>query len=310
MRSSKTLLRLPARSPSRLLPLGLLVIAVHANAGWTLVQADAPVTVIHDSSQYRTGGVQRFAVNDMIETPAAGGVQIQDDAGDSILLGHDTRAMLMRDGQIALLQGWLKMLHECSAPNCAAAVIDTAGARIELGERTAVVIAVSPPNYRNTDAVFCESGTASLLAIGDPHGKPIPFRLNAQQFTARTTADPAPSAVSHPDPAFIAAMPVNFRDAVRPLPIPQDAHDASPHGMQPVSYDDVADWLNSGLAARTQAATSFATRFQARLSDAVFRRAIKQHLRALPEWRPLLYPPPPRSASAGPYTYRLSTYRP
>jgi hypothetical protein len=310
MTSSKTLLRLLARLLSRLLPASLLVIAVHANAGWTLVQADAPVTVIHEARQYRTSGAQRLAVDDMAETPAAGGAQIQDDAGDSILLGHDTRAMLLRDGQLALLQGWVKMLHACSAPNCAAAVIETASTRIELNDRTAVVIAAAQPNYREADAVFCESGTASLSAIGNPRGKTAPLRLGTQQFIVRTAVDPTLAALPRPDSVFIAAMPVNFRDAVRPLPIPQAVQDASAHGMQPVSYDDISDWLNSGLAARTQAATSFAARFHARLSDPAFRRAIKQHLHTLPDWRPLLYPAPRGSAAAGPYPYRLSTIRP
>jgi hypothetical protein len=96
---------------------------------------------------------------------------------------------------------------------------------------------------------------------------------------------------------------------VRPLPIPQAAHDASAPNMQPVSYDDIADWLNSELPARTEAATSFATRFQTRLSDAAFRRDIRQHLRTLPDWRPLIYPAP-RGVSARPYTYHLTTNHP
>jgi hypothetical protein len=310
MTFSKTLVPMLARLPSWLLPLGLLLIAVHANAGWTLVQADAPVTVIHDASLYRTNGAQRFAVNDIVETPAAGGVQIQDDVGNSIVLSHDTRAMLMRDAHIAVLRGWVKVLHACSTPNCTAAVIETAGTRIELGERTAVVIAAAPPDYREADALFCESGTVSMLAIDNPRGKPVLVRLDAQQFAARTPANPTPTAVPRPDPAFIAAMPVNFRDAVRPLPIPQAVNDAQAHGMQPVSYDDVSDWLNSGLAARTQATTSFATRFQPRLSDPAFRHAIRQDARALPDWRPLIYPASRGSAFAAPSTYHLTTNRP
>ncbi|MEW6340685.1 MAG: hypothetical protein RXR20_02460 [Paraburkholderia sp.] len=310
MPSLKTLLRSLARSPSPLMPLGLLVIAVHANAGWTLVQADAPVTVIDDASEYRASNGQRLGLNDMVETPAAGDAQIQDDAGNSLLFGHDTRVMLMRDGQIALLQGWLKVLHACSAPNCAAAVIETAGTRVELGEATSVVIAAAAPNYREVDAVFCESGTVRVTAIGSPRGKPVPVRLDTPQFAARTAANPTLSAVPRPDPIFIAAMPVSFRDAVHPLPVPPGSHDAPARNTQPVSYDDVSDWLNSGLAARTQAATSFATRFRTRLSDPAFRREIKQHLRTLPDWRPLIYPAPRSTASAGPYPYHLTSNHP
>jgi hypothetical protein len=246
----------------------------------------------------------------MVETPPAGGVQIQDDSGDIILLGHDTRAMLMRDGQIALLKGWVKARHACSAPNCAAAVIETASAQINLGENTAVVIAVAPPEYQGADGLFCESGTASIVAMGNAHSKPATVQLTAQQFAAHTASNATPATVARPDPAFIAAMPVNFRDNVRTLPISQPAQDVSTQHMQPVSYDDVSDWLNSGIAVRTQAATSFAMRFQSRLSDASFRREITQHLRTLPEWRPLIYPPPRSSASAGPYTYHLTTNHP
>jgi hypothetical protein len=310
MTPSTTPLRLLARWPSRLLPLGLLVIAAHANAGWTLAQADAPVTVVHAASQYQTGGAQRLALNDIVETPPAGGVQIQDDSGDIILLGHDTRAMLVRDGQIALLKGWVKARHACSAPNCAAAVIETASAQIDLGEKTAIVIAVAPPDYQGADGLFCESGTASIVVMGNSRSKPTPIQLTAQQFAAHTASNTTFGAVTRPDPGFIAAMPVNFRDNVRALPISQPAQDVTAQHMQPVSYDDVSDWLNSGLAVRTQAATSFATRFQSRLSDASFRREITQHLRTLPEWRPLIFPAPRSSASAGPYTYHLTINRP
>jgi hypothetical protein len=313
VRSPSWLMWLLARSPSWLMPLGMLVFAAHANASWTLVQADAPVTVIHGAGQYQTGGGQRFAADDMVETPAAGGAQVQDDAGNSVLLGPGTRAMLMRDGQMALLQGWVKLLHACSTPNCTAAVIETSSTRVESGEKTAAVIAAGAPNYRDADAVFCESGTANLLAIavsGNGHGKAVPLRLSAQQFAVHATDNSTLSAVARPDPVFIATMPVNFRDAVRPLPMPKTVREASAARMQPVSYDDIADWLNSGLAVRTQAATNFSARFQARLSDTAFRSEIKQHLHTLPDWRPLIYPAPRGGALAGPYTYRLITTRP
>jgi hypothetical protein len=311
VRSPSWLMWLLARSPSWLMPLGMLVFAAHANASWTLVQADAPVSVIHDASQYQTGGGQRFAADDMVETPAAGGAQIQDDAGNSVLLGPGTRAMLMRDGQMALLQGWVKLLHACSTPNCATAVIETSNTRVESGERTAAVIVAAAPNYRDADAVFCESGTANLIVVsGNGHSKPAPLRLSAQQFAVHAADSATLSALARPDAAFIAAMPVNFRDAVRPLPIPKTAHEVSAPHMLPVSYDDIADWLNSGLAVRTQAATSFSMRFRARLSDATFRSDIKQHLHALPDWRPLIYPAPRSGAPAGPYTYRLITTHP
>jgi hypothetical protein len=65
-----------------------------------------------------------------------------------------------------------------------------------------------------------------------------------------------------------------------------------PKDTRPVAYDDVSDWLESSLAARTAPSTRFTARFRARLSDAAFEQAIKQNIRVLPDWRPLVYPPP------------------
>nr|MBN3729005.1 hypothetical protein [Burkholderia sp. Ac-20379] len=95
-----------------------------------------------------------------------------------------------------------------------------------------------------------------------------------------------------PDPAFVAAMPVSFRDALRPLPMPAAVHDASARGLRPAAYVDVADWLDSALAVRNDPATRFAARFRSRLSDPAFRAAVKQHIDALPDWRALVFPPP------------------
>ncbi|HEY4294989.1 MAG TPA: hypothetical protein VGM85_00805, partial [Paraburkholderia sp.] len=122
-----------------------------------------------------------------------------------------------------------------------------------------------------------------------------------------------------PDPKFVAAMPVTFRDALRPLPLPATAtataRNVPVHDLRPVSYDDVSDWLGSALAVRSDPATRFTDRFRTRLSDPAFRRDVKQHIRDLPDWRPLVFPPPPRPVSrpapfAWPSAYPLKPARP
>jgi hypothetical protein len=285
-----------------------MVLGAHAHASWTLVQADTHATSIFETVLYQADTGQRFAVNDIVETPADGGIQIQDDAGNSVALGHDTRVLLTRDAHIALLRGWVKVLHACSTANCSALVIETARTSFMPGDESAAVIAASPPRYEDADVVFCESGTVSVLAIAGARGKPAPVQLAAHQFATRRAASPALAVTTSPDPMFVAVMPVAFRDALRPLSMPKAIHNRPVGSMRPVDYDDVSDWLESALAVRTQPGTRFTDRFRARLSDRAFRSGVEQHLRSLPEWQPLLYLPPratpPRARSTVSLVYR------
>jgi hypothetical protein len=289
------------RSPARFLPLGLLVLASHACAGWTLVQTDLRTVAIHETGLYQPEVGQRFAIDDIVETPSGGGVQLQDEAGNIVALGGDTRVLLARDAQLALLQGWMKVLRACNTEHCAAPVVETARTKLTPGDGAALVIAAAPDGYADAeaDAVFSESGTASLLALtlAGARGKPAAVQLPMHQFAVRRAASPVIAIAASPDAAFVAAMPVAFRDALHALPLPKAVHDKPPGNMRPVAYDDVSDWLESALAVRTQPGSRFTERFRSRLSDAAFRRAIDQHLHTLPEWRVLLYPAPPRVVS-------------
>ncbi|GAB2917778.1 hypothetical protein GCM10027093_65480 [Paraburkholderia jirisanensis] len=306
--------------PARLLLFGLLAIASHAHAQWALVQADAPARAIHDTSRYVPQSGQRFALNDMIETSAQGGLQLQDPEGNVVALGADTQVMLTRDAHVVLLRGWLKVLHTCTGarPRCAIPAIDTVRLRYTPANGSAAVIAASPAGYPQADAVFVESGTLTLLSLAPAYGSKVaPAQLPMHQFAVWRAASPALVVTPSPDPAFVAAMPVAFRDALTALPLPAAPTSAATAAAAqekplPVDYDDIADWLNSPLAIRTQPGTRFTERFRTRLADPAFRRAIDQHLGTLPEWRALLYPPPapPHHATAAPSVYRSLSNRP
>ena len=108
-----------------LAPLGLLAIASYAHADWTLVRADSPVTTIHAASVYQAGVGQRLSPGDIVEHSSGGVVQIQDEGGNAVALGQDTRVMLTRDSNVALLRGWLKVLHACTVASCATPVVET-----------------------------------------------------------------------------------------------------------------------------------------------------------------------------------------
>jgi len=302
--------------PARLLFFGLLAIASHAHAQWTLVQADAPARAIHDTNRYVPQSGQRFALNDMLETSSQGGLQLQDPDGNTVALGADTQVMLTRDTHVVLLRGWLKVLHACTAArtNCAVPSIDTVRLRYTPANGSAAVIAASPGGYSQADAVFVESGTLTLLSLAPAHGSKVaPAQLPMHQFAVWRAASPTLAVAASPDPAFVAAMPVAFRDALTALPLPAAPTPAAAAQEQsrPVDYDDIADWLNSALAVRTQPGTRFTERFRTRLADPAFRRAIDQHLGTLPEWRVLLYPPaPPHHATAVSPVYRSLSNRP
>lgn len=302
------LIRMIFSMPARFAPFALLLAAPHAHAAWTLVEADAPATAIHAAGLYQANAGQRFAPGDIVETPSGGALQIQDGEGNSIALGRDTRVLLTHDAHIALLQGWVKVLHACDASTatCTVPEIETARTRFTPGDdtaNTALVIAATVAGYPDDDAVFCESGTASVVAIGASRNKAAPVRLDAHRFATHPKANDTIAVSARSDPAFVAAMPVAFRDALRVLPLPAHVRNDPANGIRPVAYDDVSDWLGSGLAARKDPATRFTARFRARLSDPAFHRAIVQHVRELPDWRPLVFPPPralPRSTAFQP----------
>ncbi|WP_346655754.1 hypothetical protein [Paraburkholderia phenoliruptrix] len=263
------------------------------------------MTTIHESSVYRAGSGQRLAQDDIIETPASsnGIVQMQDETGNMLALGGDTSVLLARDGRVALLRGWLKVQLACTAARCVVPVVDTERMRVTPAERSALVIAASTPAYGYANAVFCESGSAKIGTPGKPHGKPAQTAMSTHEFARLSKANAGIAVSARLDPAFVAAMPLAFRDALRPLPLPPApapvpavpavprAASASAPDSRLVTYADVSDWLHSTLAVRTEPGTRFTQRFGARLSDPAFRRDIRQNLRDLPDWRPLLLPP-------------------
>lgn len=293
----------------RFVPLGMLAIASYAHAGWTLVRADAPVTIIHATSVYQAEAGQRLSVDDIVENPSGGVVQLQDEGGNIVALGHDTKVLLARDAHVALLRGWLKLVHMCTVANCDTPIVETERTRFTPVDRTALVIAATPADYDNADAVFCESGSAQVFAPETSRGKPARVQVNVHQFALRAGASDTITVSASPDPAFVATMPVMFRDALRPLPMPLAAYlrNVPDRNARLVSYADISQWLVSTLAVRTDPATRFVNRFRARLTDPAFRRDIRQHVRDLPEWRVLVFPPP-RLASRGVAFEVLSAY--
>ncbi|MFM0037301.1 hypothetical protein PQQ53_24480 [Paraburkholderia strydomiana] len=281
---------------SRLAACGALLAALiplDARAGWIVTEADGPYRVIHATSvDTASGAGNRLADGDIVETAPQRALQMQDDAGNILALGPDTRALLGPAERVSLLDGWIKLSHLCATSSCPQPVLETTHVGASPDNGSAIVVTAS--NARAGDAaVFVETGGTALTVRIDGKHAPLRSRLSGGQFASLSAA--APPVVTTRLPAdFLAGMPVSFREALRPLEVKLDTHAVrpdTPHAT-PVSYDDIAAWLTSALPARYRPDTRFATRFRTRLADPAFRHAIDSHLGVLPDWRTLLYPPP------------------
>jgi hypothetical protein len=189
--------------------------------------------------------------------------------------------MLTADAHVALLNGWLKIAAaSCATAPCTPPRVDTERGPFDIGENAAATI--TAPQNADAIALFSETGTQTFAA------KP-PLTIPDGHFA--TIDSPTHLQLSpRPSDAFVTNMPIAFRDALQPLRIPKSSHPASP--SRAVTYDDIAPWLASKLPERK----IFPARFRPRLTDAAFRRDIETHLKELPDWRPLLYPPKRSSA--------------
>jgi hypothetical protein len=279
-----------SRGLRRMLAFGFLFAVSQAHAGWTIASADAPATVIRATNVYQLGAGEGLRDDDLIESAPRSVVQIQDDAGNLVALGAQTRVLLQAGprqtrSHVSLLDGWLKVAHTCTTQPCATPFVDTERGTLELGANGAAVIAALPSadGGKSTIAVFSESGTQTLADSARRS------TITPGSF-AYATASAPPQIAQRPSSAFLTDMPVAFRDALQRLPVTPAAHDSAIKPLRATTYDDVSAWLVSDLSARKR----FPARFRPRLTDPAFRRSIDQNLKALPEWRVLLYPPAPR----------------
>jgi hypothetical protein len=265
--------------------LTLLFAASQAHAGWMIASADTPATVIRATNVYQLGVGEALRDDDLIESAPRSVVQLQDDAGNVLALGAQTRVLLQAGPRVSLLDGWLKIAHTCATPPCKAPVVESEQGSVELGRNAAAVIAALPGAHKDkaTTAVFSESGTQTLAASA------LKNTIGPGSF-AYVSASAPPQIAQRPSSAFLTDMPVVSRDALQRLPVTPLVHNIPVKPLRATTYDDVSAWLVSDLPARKR----IPARFRPRLTDPAFRRDIDQNLKALPEWRVLLYPPVPR----------------
>jgi hypothetical protein len=266
-----------------------------AYAAWNISIADAPATVIRGADLYSTTVNQRVATGDMVESGTTGILLLQDDTGNVMALGPGTRILIEPNARVALLTGWLKIAHECTASACLAPAVETERGTLEIGDHAAAIVAaVSAPDP--VTEMFSESGIQKLEVPANSTSTPDNAVLAEGQFVS--IASNKPFDLKHrPSAAFLSGMPIAFGDALMRVATTGKLRDGLPAPPRPVSFDDVAMWFMSGLPARRQPGNSFAERFRPRLADAGFEQHVEQNLSALPEWQGVLPAAKPKLAT-------------
>jgi hypothetical protein len=259
----------------------LLVLAqifAHAQEiGTVTLLKDSPLHVIRGYSMYQGTEGMKLRQGDILETGPAPTAQAQFEfsGGAVIELGPSSQLYILSQSgaaaDLVLLSGWLKGettvgSYRYSSPLASAT---TKGGNVVLHAAG-----------DNAD-IFVERGNAS---ISGGSGTAIPSATEKIFFTHKA-GKPLASA-ERPSRDFISGMPVCFRDmlparlsafAGKKPPIPKSDHD--------VTYTEIERWLTTPPWRK-----GFVVRFKPRLQDSAFRKAIADHIGALPDWEPALHP--------------------
>jgi hypothetical protein len=283
-------------NPSLLLVLLLLPPpCVAAQEIGTLTFLEGGLRVIRGTTVLQGAEGVRLHQGDIIENSDPGFAQLEFAGGTTVALGAFARLFLFshpggkmgdkaNTAQLVLLSGWLKGetavnggTYRYASPLLAAATKDGT-----------VVLHATP----QAAEIFIESGSASIAEVRSNGNWGQSVGAKAGQFFSRRagknlTNNPSPTST------FIESVPRPFRDTL-PSRLSRFGKPVEPRRDHEVTYPEIQPWLTIGQTWRR----GFVERFQPRLKDAEFRRALEAHLNNHPEWDPVLHPEkylPPRS---------------
>lgn len=277
-------------------------LAVSAQGIGTLTFREGPLRVIRGTRMLQGAEGMRLQAGDIVESSEPGFAQLEFAGGTILALGPSTQVLLLRHSagrggsgdrltsEIVLLTGWLKGeiastlgAYRCATPMMA---VTTKGGTVLLRATAQSAEAFLESGSGNVSQVTAEGGLGSSVTA--PPG----------QFLWRRSGKNISSS-PRPDPAFVQSMPQAFRDT---LPSRLSRFTGKPVEPKPdheVSYGEIESWLSIAPAWRR----GFVERFQPRLKDPEFRKAVDAHLARHPEWDPVLHPekyqPSPPPATAG-----------
>lgn len=261
--------------------------AIAQQAGLITMIEGPPPLLIREATLHSAARGVAVKKGDILETAAGGFAQLEFADQTIVALGPDSRLFVFdcpaSEGdrkhapQLVLLRGWLKTETPAQDP--------AENGRYWLGGLTmaarpgSTVAHVAPAETR----LFVETGTADIAPAEKPRAPATVAK--AGQFVSRARAA-APLLRNGLPAAFIAEMPRAFQDTLPPQAPRLRQPAAAPKPERAVNYEDVADVLSLPVGFRV----GFIRRFENRLSDSAFRRAVDANMRRHPEWDRVLHP--------------------
>lgn len=254
-------------------------LAVAAQEIGTLTLVEGPLHVIRGTTVLQGAEGVKLHQGDIIESSNPGFAQLELRGGVVVALGPSTRVFFVshaaKNTEMFVLDGWLKAepnagTYRCASPFLAATTTDGTVVLHVLGEGA---------------DIFVESGSAGISKVSPEGNVGISGAARSGQFFSRhagqgTNISPRPSS------AFVESMPRPFRDTLPTRLSRFSGKPPEPRRDHEVTYSEIQSWLTIGQAWRK----GFVERFQPRLKDAEFRKALEGHLKDHPEWDPVLHP--------------------
>ena len=259
----------------------LLALASSAQEVGTVTLVEGPLRIIRGATLLQAGEGVRLHSGDIIESSNAGFVQLEFTGGAIVALGNSTRVYLYSfsrgAAELVLLNGWLK--GECSTNGV---VYRYDSPLLAATTQSGTIVMHSTAELSE---IFVESGSARIGAVSAGGIWHDPSLVKAGQFTSRLAGKEITIAPRFSSP-FVDSMPHQFRDTFLPLMSRFHGKPPQPKRDHEVSYQEIQPWLTIGQAWRR----GFVRRFEVRLNDPEFRRALEAHVRDYPEWDPVLHP--------------------
>jgi hypothetical protein len=271
----------------------LLPVPLAAQEIGTFTRVEGNPRLIRGATVYRAAEGVRVHSGDIVETSNPGFVQVEFSGGTIVVLGDSSRLLLFsypsgstasgadkraNPAEMVLLSGWLKgETNEHGGPYRFDSPL-LAGAT----QGGTVVLHATP----EAAEIFVESGAARISEVR-PDGSWGNSGEDAKggQFFSRRKGNSV-AADTRLNSTFLEAMPRAFRDTLPSRLARLAGKSIQPKTDHEVSYAEVQPWLSVGRTWRR----GFVERFQPRLVDPSFRKALEDHIADHPEWDPVLHP--------------------
>lgn len=244
---------------------------------------DGSAQIVRDTVRFAATEGLRVQAEDLVLTaPDSRVVRVEMSDGSVLDLGPASQAQLQpqplpdRPATVYLAAGWAKLT---SRPGQSVAGI--ASPRLDLLQLTGAAVLQAGPQRA---VVFVESGRADLSERG---AEAAPRALALREGESYVLRGAAPGAMaSRPSAALLQGLPRALADQL-PRRAPRfQSTQVAPGAATPVSYAEVALWINGEAALRA----GFVQRFAPLARDRAFRAPLLAELRTHPEWRRVLFP--------------------